>query len=254
MSIFKKEQDLSQSYVNQRRLLLNSHTPFHIQEAYRTLQINLRFSLPGDDTKVICLTSGHSSEGKSTTVLNLAISFAESGKKVLLIDGDMRRPSLGRLLIEKSSPGLSNLLAGLCTMEQAIRRHIRPNLDVIFSGEIPPNPLELLGSPRFAQLIEGLKGRYDYILIDTPPVGIVSDACEVASHTHGVLFLVHQNETEKDTVIRGIRQLELANAKLLGFVLNGVAPEGGKRYKYRYKYGYKYKYGYQSIRNGQDGK
>ena len=249
MSFFKKELDNSQSYVNQRRLLLNSHTPFHIQEAYRTLQTNLRFSLPGDDTKVICLTSGHSSE--STTVLNLAISFAESGKSVLLIDSDMRRPSLGRLLIEKASPGLSNLLAGLCTVEQAIRRNVRPGLDVIFSGEIPPNPLELLSSPKLAQLIEGLKGRYDYILLDTPPVGIVADACEVASHTHGVLFLVHQNETEKDTVIRGIRQLELSNAKLLGFVLNGAMPEGGKRYKYKYKYGYKYKYSYQSAKDGK---
>ena len=85
-------------------------------------------------------------------------------------------------------------------------------------------------------------------------MGIVSDACEVASQAHGVLFLVHQNETEKDTVIRGIRQLELANAKLLGFVLNGVVPEGGKRYKYRYKYNYRYKYGYQAVRNSQDGK
>lgn len=251
MSFFKKELDNNQSYVNQRRLLLNSHTSFHIQEAYRTLQTNLRFSLPGDDTKVICLTSGHSSEGKSTTVLNLAISFAESGKSVLLVDSDMRRPSLGRLLIEKASPGLSNLLAGLCTVEQAIRRNVRPGLDVIFSGEIPPNPLELLSSPKLAQLIEGLKGRYDYILLDTPPVGIVADACEVASHTHGVLFLVHQNETEKDTVIRGIRQLELSNAKLLGFVLNGVMPEGRKRYKYKYKYGYKYKYSYQSTKDGK---
>jgi Mrp family chromosome partitioning ATPase len=82
-------------------------------------------------------------------------------------------------------------------------------------------------------------------------VGIVADACEVASHTHGVLFLVHQNETEKDTVVRGIRQLELSNAKLLGFVLNGVTPEGGKRYKYKYKYGYKYKYSYQSAKDGK---
>lgn len=254
MSIMKKEQDANQSYVNQRRMLLNSHTPFHIQEAYRTLQTNLRFSLPGEETKVICLTSGHSNEGKSTTVLNLAISFAESGKRVALIDADMRRPSLSRLLIEKASPGLSNYLAGLCTLEQAVRRNIRPGLDVIFSGEIPPNPLELLNSAKMPQLIDELKGHYDYILLDTPPVGIVSDACEVASHTDGVLFLVHQNETEKETVVRGIRQLELANAKLIGFVLNGVMPDGGKNYKRRYKYGYKYKYSAYTTKNLQDDK
>ena len=245
MSIFKKEQDLSQSYVNQRRLLLNSHTPFHIQEAYRTLQINLRFSLPGDDAKVICLTSGHSSEGKSTTVLNLAISFAESGKKVLLIDGDMRRPSLGRLLIEKSSPGLSNLLAGLCTMEQAIRRDIRPRLDVIFSGEIPPNPSELLGSSRMKKLIDRLSEFYDYILVDAPPVGIVTDACVVAKSLDGMLFLVRQNKTEKETLARCLRQIKNADVRLMGFVLNGTQGEGGSQYKYNYRS--KNKYSYESV-------
>ena len=250
MSALKKNQDATQSYVNQRRMILGNHTAFHIQEAYRTLQTNLRFSLPGEGTKVICLTSGHASEGKSTTVLNLAISLAESGKQVLLIDADMRRPSLGRLLIEKSTPGFSNVLAGLCTVEQAIRRDIRPRLDVIFSGELPPNPLELLTSPKMGELIEKLKRTYDYILLDTPPVGIVSDACEVANHADGVLFLVYQNQTEKDTVVRGIKQLELANAKLLGFVLNGAQADGGKRYKRNYRYNSKYSY--QAVKSRDD--
>lgn len=242
----KKNMDPDQSFTAQRRLLLNSNSSFYIQEAYNTLRTNIRFAIPGEKCKKICLTSGLASEGKSTTILNLAISFAETGSKVLLIDGDMRRPSQARLLIEKASPGLSNVLAGLCEPEEAIRKEVKPNLDMLFAGELPPNPLELLGSPRMKQLMDDLSGKYDIILVDTPPVSIVSDACEVASVTDGVLFLVRQNLTEKEAVLRGVRQLELSNARLLGFVMNGISNDGGKSYKYRYRYRYRYKYGYQS--------
>lgn len=231
-----------QSFAAQRRLLLGPNSSFYIQEAYNTLRTNIRFAIPGEGCKRLCLTSGLASEGKSTTILNLAISFSDTGSKVLLIDGDMRRPSLARLLIEKASPGLSNILAGLCDVDDAIRKDVRPNLDVLFAGEIPPNPLELLGNQRMKALIDKMSKRYDYILVDTPPVSIVSDACEVANVTDGVLFLVRQNETEKDAVIRGVKQLELSNSRLLGFVLNGIMDEGGKSYKYRYRYRYRYKY------------
>lgn len=248
MSVIKKNtpKEPDQSFAAQRRMLLNSNSSFYIQEAYNTLRTNIRFAIPGEGCKRLCLTSGLASEGKSTTILNLAISFAETGGKVLLIDGDMRRPSLARLLIEKASPGLSNVLAGLVEAEEAIHKNVRPNLDMIFSGEIPPNPLELLGHPRMKALVDAMSSRYDYILIDTPPVSIVSDACEVANVTDGVLFLVRQNSTEKDAVIRGIKQLELSNSRLLGFVMTGIMDEGSKSYKYRYRYRYRYKYKYQS--------
>lgn len=244
MSILKRKHnpDGEKSFTAQRRLLLGPNSSFYIQEAYNTLRTNIRFAIPGEGCKRLCLTSGLASEGKSTTILNLAISFAETGSKVLLIDGDMRRPSQARLLIEKASPGLSNVLAGLCEPDEAVRRNIKPNLDVLFSGEIPPNPLELLGNARMKELIDTMSKRYDVILVDTPPVSVVSDACEVANVTDGVLFLVRQNETEKDAVMRGVKQLELSNSRLLGFVLNGVVDEGGKSYKYKYRYRYKYKY------------
>lgn len=248
MSLLKKKQntDSEQSFTAQRRMLLGPNSSFYIQEAYNTLRTNIRFAIPGDGCKRLCLTSGLASEGKSTTILNLAISFAETGSQVLLIDGDMRRPSLARLLIEKASPGLSNVLAGLCDAQEAIHKNVRPNLDVMFSGEIPPNPLELLGNPRMKAMIDEMSKRYDYILVDTPPVSIVSDACEVANVTDGVLFLVRQNSTEKDAVIRGVKQLELSNSRLLGFVMNGIMDEGGKSYKYRYRYRYRYRYKYRS--------
>ena len=255
MSVFKKKKsvDSEQSFTAQRRLLLGPNSSFYIQEAYNTLRTNIRFAIPGEGCKRLCLTSGLASEGKSTTILNLAISFAENGSKVLLIDGDMRRPSQARLLIEKASPGLSNVLAGICSADEAIRRDIRPNLDVLFAGEIPPNPLELLGNSRMKELIDTMSKRYDVILVDTPPVSVVSDACEVANVTDGVLFLVRQNETEKDAVARGIKQLELSNSRLLGFVLNGVIDEGSKGYKRKYRYKYKYRRRYAYVASGKKG-
>lgn len=251
----KKTKETSENFANQRRLILGKNTPFHIQEAYRTLQTNIRFSLTGDGCKKICLTSSLASEGKSTTCLNLAICMAESGSCVLLIDADMRRPSLGRLLIEKTSPGLSNVLAGLCTVDAAIRSEVRPRLDVLFSGELPPNPLELLGNKRLDSILEELSSVYDYIIIDTPPANIVSDACMVASHADGVLYLVHQGVSEKDCVEKGVKQLEMANAKILGFVMNGVISEKKKKYagygKSRYGYYYRNRYVYDSVDQGK---
>ena len=257
MELFRKKNhlDSEQSFVLQRRMILNEKSNFYVQEAYKTLRTNLNFSLTNDGCKAICLTSGMASEGKSTTILNLAISFAMTGNRVLLVDADMRRPSLSRLLIEKASPGLSNVLSGQSTIENSIRKNIRPQLDVLLSGDVPPNPLELLGSHRMEQMMTWLKAHYDYILFDTPPVTIVSDACVVATHTDGVLFLVRQNDTDRNTVVQGVKQLELSNAKLLGFVMNGVVQNHGKSYKYKYKYGYRYgKYAYESVRRQENQK
>ena len=241
--------DPNQSNTVQRRRILNDKSSFYVQEAYKTLRTNIRFSLNTGSNQKFCITSSLASEGKSITILNLAISFAQTGQRVLLIDGDLRRPNLARLLIEKSSPGLSNILAGLCSAEDGIRKEVYPNLDIIFSGEIPPNPSELLGCPRMKQLIDTMASRYDYILVDTPPVDIVSDACVIANVLDGVLYLVRMNHTEKEAVAMGIQQMELSGAKLMGFVMNGTEPEGvghygRKKYRYGYRYGYRYRYGY----------
>ena len=190
--------DNNQSFVNQRRCILTNHSSFHVQEAYKALRTNIRFFLSGSECKKFCITSSTSGEGKSITILNLAISFAQAGQKVLLIDADMRRPSLSRLLIEKPAPGLSNVLAGLNTESESIRKGIYENLDVMFSGDLPPNPSELLGSNNMQKLLQRMERDYDYILMDLPPVGAVSDACVIANALDGVLFLVRQNVTERD--------------------------------------------------------
>lgn len=229
--------DAGQSYVNQRRHILTNHSSFHVQEAYKALRTNIRFFLSGDGCKKFCITSSRAGEGKSITILNLAISFAQTGQRVLLIDGDMRRPSLARLLIEKPSPGLSNYLAGFNGEDEVIRSGIYTNLDVIFSGEIPPNPSELLGSENMQKLLERMGKRYDYILMDLPPIGVVADAGVIAGSLDGVLFLVRQNSTERDAVSASVKQLELSGARLMGFVLNGIQSDG-KSYQDNYRYSY----------------
>lgn len=238
------------SYTAQRRNILNKNTSFHIREAFKSLRTNIRFFQSTKGCRKFCITSSVASEGKSITTLNLAITFAEANQRVLLIDADLRRPSLARLLIENASPGLSNVLAGLCTEEEVIHKNVFPNMDVILSGEIPPNPSELLGTPRMKQMIDKLSANYDYILVDTSPVGIVSDACLVASVLDGVLFLVRQNKTEKDTLSRSLRQLQNAGVRVMGFVINGYEDERIGYTKYRYKYRYyrfRYKYNYESA-------
>ena len=224
--------DQAGAFMASRRQILNANSPFVVREAYKTLRTNIRFALREKGCKRFCITSAMSGEGKSITVLNLAISIAETGKKVLLIDADMRRPALVRLLVEKGTPGLSNVLAGIAEEEEAIRKELYPNLDVMFSGDTPPNPSELLSSERMQKMVERLSLVYDYILIDTPPAGVVADACIVANLLDGVLLLVRQGRSRRDALAHAVNQLNLTNAKLLGVVLNGVPREHGKHYGY----------------------
>lgn len=228
------KQEAVSNFMAQRRNILNKNSNFFVKEAYKTLRTNIRFFLSQEGCKKFCITSSAMGEGKSITILNLAISFAENGQKVLLIDADMRRPAMGRLLVEKGTPGLSNVLADLATEEEAVHKEVYPNLDILFAGDIPPNPSELLGSDRMKQLLSKLSAHYDYILVDSPPVNAVADARVVASLLDGVLYLVRQDRTDKDAVARGINQLKLTDAKLLGFVLNGINPDSKKYYYAEY--------------------
>ena len=164
------------SHMGTRKQLLNKNSNFAVREAYKTLRTNIRF-LRDHKCKRISITSGLSGEGKSITLTNLAISLAEDGQRVLLIDADMRRPALSRLLMESATPGLSEILSGQASVQEAVREELYSNLDVIFAGDVPPNPSELLGSNAMRELIDTMSERYDYILVDTPPVGMVSDAC-----------------------------------------------------------------------------
>ena len=229
-----KEQ-VSVAVPAQRKMILSNASPFALQEAYKTLRTNMLFALRGKGCKRFCITSSIPGEGKSITILNLAISIAQTGKKVLLIDADLRRPALARLLAVNPVPGLSNVLAGQSSESDAIRAEIYPNLDVVFSGDIPPNPSEILSSEQMQRLVEDMSLRYDYILVDTPPVNMVSDCCLVANLLDGVVLLARQGKARKDGVKQAMSQLTLTGAKVLGCVFNGVLLNTKRYYRYNYK-------------------
>ena len=243
----------------ERDNLLSAKSDFFIREAYKTLRTNVSFTLTGEEkSKVIVVTSSMQGEGKSITAINLAISYAMTDKKVLLIDCDMRRPKLARLLGKGSKVGLSNLLMEPDLLPKAVQHTDIEGLEVILAGNIPPNPSELLGSTRMRRLIAELKETYDYIFLDSPPVNMVTDAVVLAPQSDGVLFLVRANQSERGDVIHAVEQMERTGSKILGFVLNDADMEKlrysrRKRYKryFRYgRYGYygqNYRYGYSST-------
>ncbi len=233
-----KDELLKREFVKDK--VLSNETSFQVKEAYKALRTNIIFSLPQEGCKKISVTSSIASEGKSTNCLNLAITFAETGARVLVVDCDLRRPNISRLLGKQSSPGLSNALVGLNSLEEIINKTDYTNLDVIFSGNIPPNPAELLGSDKMGKLITELERKYDYIFFDTAPVNIVTDSTILAKWMTGVIMVVLYNSTDKDTIEEALKQLEFAEAKVLGFILNGVVYGSNGAYKYNYKR-YKYK-------------
>lgn len=234
-----KDEILKREFIREK--VIGSDSSFQVREAYKTLRTNLIFSLPQEGCKKICISSSIASEGKSTNCINLAITFAETGAKVLVIDCDLRRPNISKLLNKKSHPGLSNVLVGLNSLEEVVQESGYQNLDVIFSGNVPPNPAELLGSEKMHDIIDTLSEKYDYIFFDTPPVNIVTDTTILAKWMSGVVLVALYNSTDKDSIEEAIKQLEFAGAKILGFVLNGVVYGNNGSYKYNYKRN-KYRY------------
>jgi len=165
--------------IVKRAKVLNEKSSFHVKEAYKALRTNIVFSIPHDGAKKIIVTSALAGEGKSTNCLNLAISFAQTGAKVLIIDCDLRKPNVANLLNIAPTPGLSNVLANLNTVDSVIVHSDYANLDVIPSGDMPPNPAELLGSATMRDTLDKLSDLYEYIFLDTSPVNIVTDAAVI---------------------------------------------------------------------------
>ena len=228
--------------------LLTDCTDFVTKEAYKAARTNIRFSLSGSKGgKKIIVTSASPGEGKTTTCLNIAIAFAQTDAKVLVIDADLRKPRIYRHLSIERENGLSDLLCGRIETKDAIKHCERHNLDCITSGQIPPNPAELLSSKEMEDLFEELSQTYDYIFVDTPPVTVVTEAAAMAKSANGVIVVVRQNSTIHETIERALANLKMADAKILGYILNGVdhSAYGYKTYNHKYKqYGYRYGYGY----------
>ena len=223
---------------------------FKTKEAYKTLRTNVQFC--GNDVKIISLTSCVPNEGKSMVSFNLAISMAETGKKVLFIDADLRKSVLiGRYKINKAIKGLTQYLSGVEQLDDVRYSTNVKNMDLILSGPVPPNPAELLNNEKFTELLETARKEYDYVIIDTPPIGQVIDPAIVAQQTDGVIFLISQANISYKYAQKQIEQMRKSGCRILGAVLNKVDPEekggyyGGYYGKYSKKgYGYGYGYGY----------
>ncbi len=215
--------------------------PFAIVEAYKTIRTNLMFMMSQSNKKQIAISSSLAGEGKSTTAVNIAIAFSQLGCKVLLIDADLRRPSVHKKLKLPNTKGLSSVLINLCEPGECLN-NINPNLDVMTSGPMPPNPSELLSSAKMSDLLDSLQDQYEYILIDTPPINIVSDALVLAPKTNGIVMVVKDQLSTHDELRKSISAIEFANVKLLGIVLNGSSRREATLQKYRYnRYKYTYK-------------
>lgn len=216
--MFKKSNKPSGSKATVHKI--GKDLDFASAEAYKLLRTNLSFSLPDKTSgKVIGITSSCPQEGKSTTSVNLSYTLAEAGHKVLLIDADMRRPSVSKMLNQPSSPGLSNMLTE--ESENIIRHGVLvENLSILFSGDIPPNPSELISSDKMARCIEAFAKEYDYIIVDLPPVIAVSDPLAMSKNIDGMVVVVRHGHTRKSEIIETMRQLELVGANVLGFVYN----------------------------------
>ena len=246
-------------------------------EAYKLLRTNLQFTMPDKDCRIIGMTSSLRGEGKSTTAVNLAYTIAQSGKRVLLMDGDLRLPTVHTKLSLTGSPGLSNLLAGLCDEREALRvSKYYNNWYILPAGDIPPNPSELLGSERMHNVIDRFSELFDYIILDLPPVNIVTDALVVAPWTDGLLLVVRQNFTTGRALHDCMYQIERVKARFLGFIMTdadigeltykkygrygryrrytnyGRYGGGYGNYGYGSGYGYGYGYGYGASRSRSD--
>lgn len=222
---------------------LHKNLEFTATEQYKILRANLSFTIPENvKCPVIGVTSSIRGEGKSTTAVNLSYVLAENGKKVLLIDGDLRIPSIAKKMGIESTPGLTNLLMRFESRQLvSFQSNILDNWYIIPAGNIPPNPSELLGSAKMEKLLEILSEEFDYIIIDLPPVNIVSDALAISRYITGMILVVREEYTEKKEFEACSRQLELSNVKVLGCVMNGAKTGSGSYGKYR-RYYKKYKY------------
>lgn len=228
---------------------------FKTNEAYKRVRTNITFS--GEDIRVVAVTSSIPNEGKSEVSFRLAQAFAEDGKKVLYIDADIRKSvTVARYGVDRETKGLSHYLSGQTkNLEDVIYETNVDNLSMIFTGAKAPNPAELLGRPKFANMLETLKEQYDFIILDCPPLGSVIDAVLVAKNCDGTILVIESDNVSYKMVQNVKKQLDQSDCKILGVVLNKVQ-SGGKGYYGYYKgyYGYYDDYGYGSEESGSDNK
>jgi capsular exopolysaccharide synthesis family protein len=225
---FKKTiQDLTQ-----RSLITHNNPKSPISEQYRTIRTNIQFASIDKELKTLMVTSSGPGEGKSTTVANLAVVLAQQGKRVLLIDGDLRKPTVHYTFKVSNIYGLTNVLTRQTKLQDAIVSTKIPDVDVLPSGPVPPNPSEIIHSKSMNHLIEEASSMYDYVLFDTPPIMAVTDAQLLAHRVDGVILVVSSGKTEIEGAVKAKELLNHANAKIIGTVLNAKEMRNENYYYY----------------------
>lgn len=219
---------------------LHKNLEFTAIEQYKLLRTNLSFTLPSDvNCPIIGVTSSIRGEGKSTTAINLSYVLAENGKKVLLVDADLRIPSVAKKMEMNNSPGLTDFLMDYENQQLSVfKSKLLDNWYILPSGNLPPNPSELLGSRRMEQILGILSEKFDYIIVDLPPVNIVSDALAISKLITGMIVVIREEYTSKKELDTCFRQIKLSNVKVLGCVFNSAKNDNGSygRYKKYYRY------------------
>ncbi|MBU8752332.1 CpsD/CapB family tyrosine-protein kinase [Priestia megaterium] len=217
-----------------RRLLAHNSPKAPVAEQYRTIRTNIQFSNTDEAITSIVLTSSGPGEGKSTTASNLATVYAQQGLRVLLIDADLRKPTAHYTFRVENHIGLTNVLTNQSTLGKAVQATEVPDLFLLTSGPIPPNPAELLASNRMTELLKEMKAEFDMVIFDTPPVLAVSDAQILANQVDGTILVVSSGKTDKEAAVKAKELLHKANAKVLGAVLNNRKLDEGSDYYYYY--------------------
>jgi capsular exopolysaccharide synthesis family protein len=222
------------------RLITHVDPRSPVAEAYRSMRTNLAFARAQQSPQAIVVASPGPSDGKSTTVANLAITFAQQGQRTLLIDADLRRAVLDKAFNVGRSPGLTEVIIGENTLDDVVHETSVPNLSIIASGRFPPNPAELLGSTRMQEILHDAKARFDVVLLDSPPLLAVTDAAVMSTMVDGVVLVIRTERTKRDAVRRALGHLRSVRGRLLGAVLNDVDMRSGAYYGSYGHYYYSY--------------
>jgi len=229
----KKLRQMSRSKENPSSMIATMKPNSRIAEQFRTIRTNIQFSMADKQLQTILFSSSGPFEGKSTICTNVASVFANQGKRVLVVDADMRLPSISKIFHLKNNIGLSTLITSKkLKIENAIQHVEMANLDVLPSGIVPPNPSELLDSERMDVIIEELKQRYDLILFDLPPIVSVTDAQVMATKVDGVILVIRKDIANTEDVYKAKELLELVNANVLGAIFNGETNNSDYRNSY----------------------
>ncbi len=224
---------------------------FRVIETYKSIRTSLMFTLSAGEDNSLLITSAEPNSGKSVTSANLSLSFAQTGLKILLVDCDMRNPSQQKIFTVENTIGLSNVLGGMVSFEEAVKRDTKENLDLLTAGQIPPNPSELLGSDNMKSLLAMAKKEYDFVILDCPPVELVSDTSSLLLSVPQTIVIARQNHAIYEEVIHTVESIKAVGGKILGAIITDVR-ESNKSYSYaagaysgygRYGYGRYGRYG-----------